>query len=142
MENRIKPTNENFEIQTDIDPRMPIKPKAVEPWPGTKEFDSVENWDRILEKLSISVPAVKLPPRTGLSSYVGQQVTLRLKDGSMVSGFLQQVRWDMLHILNYVEQGKDYRITKPWGAVGIDQVARVYPGSLQIPGTERTATTS
>ena len=88
--------------------------------------------DRIAEKLSISVPVQPLLRPTGLGAFFSKRVRLLLKDGSIVTGFLQKRLFDFLHLLNIVEIGASYKLTADWCAIDIDSVSRIYPANAQV----------
>jgi hypothetical protein len=46
-----------------------------------------------------------------------------LRDGSIVTGFLQKRQFDILILLAIVEVGKDYKLTAEWYAIDIDSIA-------------------
>ena len=110
-----------------------IKPKASEAIPQAEELDSFEDQqERVTEKLSISVPTQPLLRPTGLGRYFNRNVRVLLRDGNTMSGFLQGRSWDYLHMLNFVETGKDERLTGSWCGVALDSVSRIYPGDVKV----------
>ena len=113
------------------DKRGKIKPRNNSE--NSKQEESAPSGqERIAEKLSISVPTQPLLRPTGLGPYFGKQVRLLLKDGNVIKGFLQGRRWNYLNVLNIEETGKDEKLTADWCGVGVDGVARVYPGNAKV----------
>ncbi|MGA2227656.1 MAG: hypothetical protein ABSH41_24745, partial [Syntrophobacteraceae bacterium] len=87
---------------------------------------------RITEKLSISVPVQPLLRPTGLGSFFGKCVRLLLRDGSVVTGFLQKRLFNYIHLLNIVEIGAGYKLTANWCAIDLGSIARVYPADAKV----------
>jgi hypothetical protein len=78
------------------------------------------------------VPTQPLLRPTGLSRYFNQRVKILFRDGNTTDGFLQGRSWDYLHLLNFVETGKDEKLTGSWCGVALDSVSRIYPGDVRV----------
>ncbi len=117
-----------------------IRPKAAEPVPvepiseveDLNSFEDQNEQERVTEGLSISVPTQPLLRPTGLGKYFNKNVRVLFRDGNTTAGFLQGRSWDYLHILNFVETGKDERLTGSWCGVAVDSVSRIYPGDVKV----------
>jgi hypothetical protein len=117
---------------------QPLKPKTSVTPISEEDISLLEDaWDRIAEKLSISVPVQPLLRPTGLLSYIGQRVRLLLKDGSVIVGFLQKRLWNYIHLLNIEETGKDFKLTADWCDVELGNIARVYPANAKAEQSSR-----
>jgi hypothetical protein len=90
--------------------------------------------ERIMEKLSISVPAPKLLPTVKpiWKRYLGWKVRLQLKDGTEIGGVLREILWDWIRLENVLEVGKDYRLNADWVMVDASTVSRFYPANAQV----------
>ncbi len=112
---------------------QPMKPKTSATSVDVEDISPVEeSQDRIAEKLSISVPTQPLLRPTGLGAFFGKRVRLQLRDGSVVTGFLQKRLFNYLHLLNVEEIGAGYKLTADWCAIDLGSIARVYPGNAKV----------
>jgi len=138
MKDRIKTKNQDSEQEMDNSASMQgkaIKPKSPQPIPEVEElisFEDQQEQDRVAEKLSISVPTQPLLRPTGLGRYFNKNVRVLLRDGNTTEGFLQGRSWDYLHMLNFVETGKDEKLTGSWCGIALDSVSRIYPGDVKV----------
>ncbi len=111
----------------------PLKPKASVPPVDVEDISLLENkGDRIAEGLSISVPTQPLLRPTGLGPFFGKWVRILLRDGSIVTGFLQKRLFNFIHLLNITEIGASYKLTSDCCAIDLGSVARVYPANAKV----------
>ncbi|MGA3117994.1 MAG: hypothetical protein ABSF90_26620 [Syntrophobacteraceae bacterium] len=112
----------------------PLKPKASAPQVVEEDISLLEDTgcDRITEKLSIGVPTQPLLRPTGLNAFYGKQVRLLLRDGSIITGFLQKRLFDFVYLLNIVEIGTGYKLTADWCAIDLSSIARAYPANAKV----------
>ena len=47
-------------------------------------------------------------------------------------GFLQKRLWNYVHLLNIVENGRDFKLTADWCDIEIGSIARVYPATATV----------
>jgi len=112
-----------------------IKPKTSVPFEETDEIDTRDQFeqDRVTEKLSMSVPAPRLPKlNPPLGMFLNQPVRLQLRDGNVITGILRGTQGDFLRLDQVKETCQEHIITATWCAVRTDSVARVYPGSAVV----------
>jgi hypothetical protein len=125
--------SEGTNINTNVQGTT-IKPKAIK----ISEVDELnfledeKEQEKIAEGLSIGVPTQPLLRPTGLGRYFGKNVRVLLRDANVMEGFLKGRSWDYLHMLNFVETGKDQRIAGSWCGIALDSVSRVYPSDVQV----------
>ncbi len=111
----------------------PLKPKTSATPVDVEDISPVEEpQERIAEKLSISVPVQPLLRPTGLGTFFGKWVRILLRDGSIVTGFLQKRMFNYVHLLNIVEIGGGYKLTAGWCAIDLGSIARVYPADAKV----------
>ncbi len=90
-------------------------------------------FDRIQEKMSVSLPRTNLPkPNPALGNYRGQRVRLLLKDGTVLTGTVDRPQWDFLCLKDIDEIGKEGKLYADWIAVRSDSIARVYPANARM----------
>jgi len=110
-----------------------MKPKTSVPPVEEEDVSLLEDTgDRVVEKLSLSVPTQPLLRPTGLGTFFGKWVRILLKDGSIVTGFLQKRLFDFVYLLTIVEIGAGYKLTADWCAIELGSIARAYPADAKV----------
>ena len=118
--------------------RKEIRPKNHSRKAGEVE-PNPSGYERVTEKLSMSVPTQPLLRPTGLTAYIGKRVRLLLRDGNVVVGTVQNRVFNYLHLVNVEETGKDdFKLTADWCDVDLGTIARVYPATARVESVSKT----